>query len=169
MTCLVIRQRSSKISYEAAVLPLPRYVLRKPLKRVSVYVFNVPLWARKAGCPVLATSEGTRPRARGVQPHAAVLSALCGPRIVGTERFVTSGSKARCSHTDHPRRSGVGMGQERGVTCRNTAWTVARDRRDRWATLVAERRQAPRDTPVFESMAAACCRAAGAIAGAPFG
>jgi hypothetical protein len=32
--------------------PLPRYVLRKPLKDVWGYFFNVPTWARKAGCPV---------------------------------------------------------------------------------------------------------------------
>lgn len=35
-----------------SALPLPRYVLRKPLKSVGwAYFFNVPVWARKAGCP----------------------------------------------------------------------------------------------------------------------
>src|SRR5262249_57550831 len=33
--------------------PLPRYVLRKPTKSGGWrYFFNVPMWARKAGCPV---------------------------------------------------------------------------------------------------------------------
>jgi hypothetical protein len=32
--------------------PLPRYVLRKPLRGAWGYFFNVPTWARKAGCPV---------------------------------------------------------------------------------------------------------------------
>ncbi len=34
-----------------SVLPLPRYVQRKPLKSSWAYFFNVPSWARKAGCP----------------------------------------------------------------------------------------------------------------------
>jgi hypothetical protein len=33
-----------------SALPLPRYVLRKPLKSGWAYFFNVPIWARKAGC-----------------------------------------------------------------------------------------------------------------------
>lgn len=33
-------------------LPLPRYVLRRPLKSGWAYFFNVPTWARKTGCPV---------------------------------------------------------------------------------------------------------------------
>ena len=35
-----------------SALPLPRYVLRKRLKDAWGYFFNVPTWARKAGCPV---------------------------------------------------------------------------------------------------------------------
>jgi hypothetical protein len=35
-----------------SALPLPRYTLRKPLKGGWAYFFNVPTWARKAGCPV---------------------------------------------------------------------------------------------------------------------
>jgi hypothetical protein len=34
-------------------LSLPRYTLRKPLKNGAWgYFFNVPMWARKAGCPI---------------------------------------------------------------------------------------------------------------------
>lgn len=35
-----------------SALPLPRYVLRKRLKSSVAYFFNVPAWARTAGCPV---------------------------------------------------------------------------------------------------------------------
>jgi hypothetical protein len=35
-----------------SALPLPRYVLRKGLKDTWGYFFNVPTWARKAGCLV---------------------------------------------------------------------------------------------------------------------
>jgi hypothetical protein len=35
-----------------SALPLPRYVRRKPLKSGWAYFFDVPTWARKAGCPV---------------------------------------------------------------------------------------------------------------------
>jgi hypothetical protein len=46
-----------------SALPLPRYVLRKPVKSGWAYFFNVPSWARKAGCPV--TNEPARHRLRG--------------------------------------------------------------------------------------------------------
>jgi len=39
--------------------PLPRYVLRKPTKGGWAYFFNVPTWARKAGCPVNNEPLGT--------------------------------------------------------------------------------------------------------------
>jgi hypothetical protein len=39
--------------------PLPRYVLRKPLKDAWGYFFNVPMWARAAGCPVQNEALGT--------------------------------------------------------------------------------------------------------------
>jgi hypothetical protein len=35
-----------------SALPLPRYVERKPLRIGWGYFFNVPTWARKAGCPI---------------------------------------------------------------------------------------------------------------------
>ena len=35
-----------------SALPCPRYVLRKPLKSGWSYYFNVPTWARSAGCPI---------------------------------------------------------------------------------------------------------------------
>jgi len=35
-----------------STLPLPRYVLRKRLKDGVAHFFNVPMWARRAGCPI---------------------------------------------------------------------------------------------------------------------
>ena len=35
-----------------SALPLPRYVIRKPLKGGWGYFFNVPTWARNVGCPM---------------------------------------------------------------------------------------------------------------------
>jgi hypothetical protein len=41
-------------------LPLPRYVLRKPLKAgLWGYFFNLPVWARKAGCPLRNEALGS--------------------------------------------------------------------------------------------------------------
>jgi hypothetical protein len=43
-----------------SALPLPRYVLRKPVRTGAWrYFFNVPSWARKAGCPVQNEALGT--------------------------------------------------------------------------------------------------------------
>jgi hypothetical protein len=43
-----------------SALPLPRYVLRKPLKNATwAYFFNVPTWARAAACPVKNEPLGT--------------------------------------------------------------------------------------------------------------
>jgi hypothetical protein len=42
-----------------SALPLPRYVIRKPLKGGWAYFFNVPMWARRAGCPVQNAPLGT--------------------------------------------------------------------------------------------------------------
>ena len=40
-------------------LPLPRYVGRKPLRIGWGHFFNVPTWARKAGCPIQNEALGT--------------------------------------------------------------------------------------------------------------
>jgi hypothetical protein len=42
-----------------SALPLPRYVLRKPLKTGWAYFFNLPMWARRAKCPVTNEPLGT--------------------------------------------------------------------------------------------------------------
>jgi hypothetical protein len=42
-----------------SALPLPRYVQRKPLKNGWGYFFNVPTWARRAGCPMKNEPLGT--------------------------------------------------------------------------------------------------------------
>ena len=51
--------------------PLPRYVQRKPLKSGWAYFFNVPTWARKAGCPVKNEAlGGLRSRRRACRDRA---------------------------------------------------------------------------------------------------
>lgn len=55
-----------------SALPLPRYVLRKPIKGGWGYFFNVPTWARKAGCPVRNEALGTE-YAAAVQRAETVL------------------------------------------------------------------------------------------------
>ena len=60
-----------------SALPLPRYVLRKPIKSGGwAYYFNVPIWARKAGCPVrnepLGIDYGAGSAARGDRAAAVV-------------------------------------------------------------------------------------------------
>jgi hypothetical protein len=48
------------MSPHRCALPLPRYVLRKPLKNGAWgYFFNLPMWARTAGCPVTNEPLGT--------------------------------------------------------------------------------------------------------------
>ena len=42
-----------------SALKLPRYVLPKRLKGRRGYFFNVPMWARRAGCPVKNEPLGT--------------------------------------------------------------------------------------------------------------
>ena len=42
-----------------SALPLPRYVRRKPLKGRLGYFFDLPTWARKAGCPMRNEPLGT--------------------------------------------------------------------------------------------------------------
>jgi hypothetical protein len=55
-----------------SALPLPRYVLRKPIKGGWGYFFNVPTWARKAGCQVRNEALGTE-YAAAVQRAETVL------------------------------------------------------------------------------------------------
>jgi hypothetical protein len=60
-----------------SVLPLPRYVLRKPLKkRTWAYFFNVPTWARAAGCPVRNEPLGTDYAAAVSRAENVLLPAL---------------------------------------------------------------------------------------------
>jgi hypothetical protein len=42
-----------------SALPLPRYTLRKPIKNGIAYFFNVPTWAREAGCTIENEPLGT--------------------------------------------------------------------------------------------------------------
>jgi hypothetical protein len=55
-----------------SALPLPRYVLRKRLKSGCAFFFNVPMWARKAGCQIGNEPLGTD-YAKAVERAEAVL------------------------------------------------------------------------------------------------
>ena len=57
--------------------PLPRYVLRKPLRGGTWgYFFNVPSWARKAGCPVRNEPLGTDYAAAVERAETVLLTAF---------------------------------------------------------------------------------------------
>ena len=67
------------------VLPLPRYVERKPLKSGGHgYYFNPPSWARKAGCPVKSEISGrtTTPRCSAPKLYCCRRSTLGAPAVL---------------------------------------------------------------------------------------
>jgi len=59
-----------------SALPLPRYVQRKPLKTGWGYFFNVPMWARKTGCPMKNEALGTDYDAAVVRAETVLLPAF---------------------------------------------------------------------------------------------
>jgi hypothetical protein len=59
-----------------SALPLPRYVQRKPLKFGWGHFFNVPMWARKAGCPMKNEALGTDYDAAVARAEAVLLPAF---------------------------------------------------------------------------------------------
>jgi hypothetical protein len=67
-----------------SALPLPRYVQRKPLKTGWGYFFNVPTWARKAGCPVMNEPLGTEYEAAVARAETILLPAFDEWRGSGT-------------------------------------------------------------------------------------
>ncbi len=68
-----------------SALPLPRYVLRKPLRGgAHGYFFNVPVWARKAGCPVKNEALGTDYEAAVQRAETVLLKAFDSWRAGGT-------------------------------------------------------------------------------------
>ena len=68
-----------------SALPLPRYVLRKPIKSGGwAYYFNVPIWARKAGCPVQNEPLGTEYEAAVQRAETVLLPAFDSWRSGGS-------------------------------------------------------------------------------------
>jgi hypothetical protein len=57
-------------------LLLPRYVQRKPLRSGWGYFFNVPTWARKAGCPIQNEALGTDYEAAVARAENVLLKAF---------------------------------------------------------------------------------------------
>jgi hypothetical protein len=67
-----------------SALPLPRYVLRKPLKNATwAYFFNIPMWARASGCPVRNEPLGTDYAAAVSRAETVLLPALDSWRSSG--------------------------------------------------------------------------------------
>ena len=67
-----------------SALPLPRYTLRKPLRNGGwAYFFNVPTWARKAGCPISNEPLGIEYQAAVARVENILLPALDAWRSSG--------------------------------------------------------------------------------------
>jgi hypothetical protein len=76
-----------------SALPLPRYVLRKPRKNGAWgYFFNVPSWARKAGCPVHNEPLGTDHAAAVERAETVLLPAFDSWRTGGADAKVAPGA-----------------------------------------------------------------------------
>jgi len=74
--------------------PLPRYVLRKPIKSGGWrYFFNPPSWARNAGCPVGNVPLGSDYDAAVQQAETVLLPAFDCWRCGGTDAQVTGVAK----------------------------------------------------------------------------
>lgn len=71
-----------------SALPLPRYVLRKPLKSGWAYFFNVPMWARKAGCQIKNEPLGADYEAAVRRAETVLLSAFDSWRSGGASDSV---------------------------------------------------------------------------------
>jgi hypothetical protein len=59
-----------------SALPLPRYVIRKPLKSGWGHFLNVPTWARAAGCPLKNEPLGTDYEAACIRAETVLLPAF---------------------------------------------------------------------------------------------
>jgi hypothetical protein len=84
-----------------SVLPLPRYVLRKPLKNGTwAYFFNVPMWARAAGCPVRNEPLGTDYATAVSRAETVLLPALDSWRSGGQTDTPPTAGGARAGTLD---------------------------------------------------------------------
>ena len=72
-----------------SALPLPRYVLRKPIKSGWGYFFNVPMWARKAGCPLQNEPLGTDYETAVARAETVLLPAFDAWRTGGASEAPT--------------------------------------------------------------------------------
>jgi hypothetical protein len=75
-----------------SALPLPRYVLRKPVRGGRAYFFNVPMWARKAGCPVKNEPLGTDHAKAVERAETLLLPAFDSWRTGGKSDAVPTGA-----------------------------------------------------------------------------
>jgi hypothetical protein len=82
-----------------SALPLPRYVLRKPLKNRFAYFFNVPTWARQAGCPLRNEALGSD-HAAAVDRAETVLLPAFDAWVSGGDETVTTPAVAKVGTLD---------------------------------------------------------------------
>ena len=75
---------------QRSALSLPRYTLRKPLKSGWAYFFNVPMWAREAGCPVKNEPLGTDYEAAVRRAETVLLPAFDSWRTGGASDALVS-------------------------------------------------------------------------------
>jgi hypothetical protein len=75
-----------------SALPLPRYTLRKPSKHGWSYFFNVPSWARAAGCPLHNEPLGSDYAAAVQRAETVLLPAFDSWRGGGMEAKVAPGA-----------------------------------------------------------------------------
>jgi hypothetical protein len=76
-----------------SALPLPRYVRRKPLKGGWGYFFDVPTWARQAGCTVENEPLGSDYAAAVERAETVLLPAFDSWRSGGGTDVVSDGAK----------------------------------------------------------------------------
>jgi hypothetical protein len=75
-----------------SALPLPRYTLRKPGKHGWSYYFNVPSWARVAGCSLHSEPLGSDYAAAVQRAETVLLPAFDAWRSGGATGAVTKGA-----------------------------------------------------------------------------
>jgi hypothetical protein len=73
-----------------SALPTPRYVERKPLKSGWGYFFNVPTWARRAGCPISSEALGVDYEAAVTRAEIVLLPAFDSWRSGGASDTAVS-------------------------------------------------------------------------------
>lgn len=83
-----------------SALPLPRYTLRRRVKSGWAYFFNVPTWARKAGCPVTNEPLGEDYQAAVARAETVLLPAFDSWRTGGASDAAMVAAPAKIGTLD---------------------------------------------------------------------